>query len=161
MVDVVLIAVILVVLLVTYFLKSNAVLAFLALCAGYTAVAFINTLSIADRFSLSVGSNALGGLITIVLPVLTLLICRGPSSRKITSPKVFLNLLMALGLGASAILIITPSLFSITGKTWDDSKVWSGLSSARAWVVGTSTLLALILLYLGHRKSRSSDKHGK
>jgi|SRR5581483_4007575 len=161
MTDAILIALILLPLLLTYFLKSSASLGFLALCSGYVLQSFAGS-DIKNLFSkanVSVSGNVINALLIAVPPLVTLLLCRGPSSRGLASPKVLLNSLIALGVGATGVLMAAPLIGSISGKYLTDSSLWSPLEKAQTEIVGITAGLALIMIWLGHRKTH--DKHHK
>jgi len=159
--DAILIIIILLPLLLAYFLKSNAALGFLALCTGYAVQSFgaadiKNLLNITS--STFISSDTVS-LLLITLPAfITMILCRGPASRKFTSPKVFLNLLVALAVGGSFAIMATPFFAYIGSVNLNDSNVWSILDRSQSEIVSIGALLALIYIWMGHRKNPHADK---
>ena len=156
-------AIILLPLLVTFLLKSNAALAFLALCAGFTLQFFVvvDTKSALSKAGLSISGNVLSILLIIVPAALTLLLCRGPSSRSIKSLKALLNFLAALALGAAAALMVAAYIGKFQGTTLTESKIWHYLLMAQTEIIAAGVVLSLLLIWLGNRKSHTKDHHKK
>jgi len=162
--EAILAAVILLPLLLAYFLKSNAALGFLALCAGYSVLSFAghdikNLLNTTN--SSFVTSDTISLLLILVPTFVTFIICRGPSSRRFSNPKVFLNLLTALAAGAAFVIMAEPYFQHVGSVNLSDSAVWSFLETAKSEIIGIGALLALILIWLGNRKSHAKSKHHK
>lgn len=160
--EAILAAIILLPLLLAYFLKSNAALGFFALCAGYTVQSFagsdISKLLKTTKSSFVTSDTV--SLLLIILPTfITFLICRGPSSRRFTSPMVFLNLLTAIATGAAFAIMAEPYFQYVGSVNLTNSQIWSFLNRFQPEIVGIGALLALFLIWLGNRKSHSGKHH--
>ena len=150
-------------LLVTFLIKSNAALAFLALCSGFVLQFFVvvDSKSLLSKAGVSLSGNVITILLIAIPAAITLFICRGPSSRSIKHPKVLLNLLVALALGAALTLMTVPYIGEINGTKITDSKLWEPLQKAQTEIIAVGVLLSLLLIWLSNRKSHGKDKHHK
>lgn len=146
-----------------YFLKSNAALGFLSLCGGYSLQAFASTdiSSLLNKVRVDVSVDTVSVLLLAVPPVLTLVLCRGPSSRKITKPKVALNLLAALALGATFALMAVPLFGNIGGTNLTDAGLWTAVEKAQTEIIAIGVVLSLVIIWLSHRKPHATNKSHK
>lgn len=159
--EAVLVGLILLPLVVTYILKSNAVLAFLALCGGYTLQSFAGTdiKNLLNTTNSSFITSDSVSLLLILLPAfITLIVCRGPSSRKLDHPKVVINLLASIALGSAFLLTTVPYFAYIGSVNLTNSQAWDFLNKAQSEIIGIGVLLSLIFIWLNHRKPHSK-KH--
>lgn len=155
MADIVLAVLILAPIVLTYILKSNAALGFLALCAGFVlSTSVIGDLKhLLSETNLSVTSDTLAaGIITLPF-LITLLLCRHKGGK---GPLLYAQLLAALAGGALLALSIGPLLASTQFNVLDSS-FWTQLQKTQAAVIGAGGLLSLILVWLGG--SKHAKKH--
>lgn len=130
----------------TYFLKSNAGLGFLALCAGFVlGTSIIGDLErLLSQKDLTLTGNTIG-LILILVPFLgTLLFGRRTHSKGFMfvlqcAAAVCAGGLLALSLGP---LLTTSAEFDIT-----NSSLWDDLLNIQAGVIGVGALLSLLLVW--------------
>ncbi|HLG90709.1 MAG TPA: hypothetical protein VI336_00890 [Candidatus Saccharimonadales bacterium] len=154
MTDAFIIALILSPAVLTFLLKSNAALSFLALCAGFVlSTSVIGDLrQLLSEMNLSVTNSTLAiTLITLPL-VFTLLLTRKTNTRGF---KLWIQLLAALLAGGLLALSVAP----VINATWLDlsgSNVWQNLIKAQSGVIGAGAFLNLLLVWLG-----GSKLHGK
>jgi hypothetical protein len=145
----------------TYLLKSNAALSFLALCGGFSAI----TLSGSDIQHLfgktkitSLTSNDIDLILLLAPLILTLLL----TFRAVASSKLRIaHLLPALCAGALLAIVAGPMLSDITNSDISKLTVWKDLQNAESWIVGAGLLSSLLLIWSGgfiHAKSRGK-KH--
>ena len=141
-------------LVITYFLKSNAALSFLALSVGFVlSTSVIGDLKhLLSETSLSVTNDTLGLIILLLPLIITLLLTRHGSGHR--SPTFIFQLLASLAAGGllalSAGPLLTSSSFNPT-----DSSLWQKLSDAQAAIIGVGALISLVLVWMGsahHKK---------
>lgn len=144
-----------------YLLKSNAAMAFLALCGGFSVI----TLSGSDIEHLfgktkitSLTSNDIDLILLLAPLLLTLLF----TFRAVPSVRArIIHLLPALGAGALLAIVAGPMLSSITSSDVSRLTAWKDLQDAQSWIVGAGLLISLLLIWTGgftHAKSHSK-KH--
>ena len=141
--------------LITYLLKSNAALAYLALCVGFVlSTSVIGDLKhLLSETNLSVTSDTLA-IVLISLPfVLTLLLTRKAHTKGLM---LWLNVLIALLGGALLALSIAPLVNSQTSFNVLHSNFWDQLSKYQAALIGAGAFLSLFTVWLGghHHKSK-------
>lgn len=145
-------------LVITYFLKSNAALSFLVLCASYVLnVSVIGDLKhLLSETNLSLTNETIG-LTLIFLPlVITLLLSRRSTSHDLM---LFWQLIAALALGGLLALSVGPLLASSGQFDVTSSKFWNGLNSVQAWIIGGGALLSLVLTWFGGIKHAKKHSH--
>lgn len=161
MADVLLAVLIFTPVVLAYMLKSDAAVAFLALCGGFAAI----TLSGSDIEHLfgktkitSLTSNDVD-LILLVLPLLftLLLTFRTVSSRR----HRLLHIIPALCAGALLAIVAGPMFSQALSTNFSNSQAWKNLQKIQSYVVGGGLLVSLLLVWFGgfaHSKSHSK-KH--
>ncbi|MBX4188501.1 hypothetical protein KW792_00165 [Candidatus Saccharibacteria bacterium] len=162
MTDALLATLILVPLVLTFFLKSNAALGFLALCGGFAAI----TLSGSDIEHLvgqtkitSLTSNDVDLLLLAVPLLLTLFFTFGSSGGK---NQRWLQLLPALCAGGLLAVVAVPMISDLLNTNYNDSQVWKQLQNAQSYVVGVGLLSSLLLVWSnGLRHAKSHRKKHK
>lgn len=155
MADVALAALVLGPAVITYFLKSNAALGFMALCVGFVlSTSVIGDLEhLLSETNLSLTEDTLA-LILVLVPYLgTLLLSRKAAGRGM---HFYLQLLVALAGGGLLALTIGPLLSSSQVNIFD-SKFWEQLQNIQAGIIGAGALLSLVLIWFGGIKH--SKKH--
>lgn len=134
-------------LVITYFLKSNAALGFLALCVGFvSSTSVIGDLKhLLSETNLSVANDTIG-LILLLLPlVLTLLLSKGFIAHR--GPGFILQLAAALCTGGLLALSAGPLLSSSSQFDATSSSLWKNLTSAQAVIIGAGGLLSLLIVW--------------
>jgi hypothetical protein len=161
MADAILAAFVLGPLLLTFLLKSNAALSFLALCAGFVVISFAGSdlQNLTGQLNFSIDSS-LVNLFLLILPfVLTLLITRKSFSKK---GGLVLHGLIALCAGALLALIGIPLLSESVRANFANSDFWTNLQKIQASVVGAGVFLSLVVLWAKNlKKSSVKDKKHK
>jgi hypothetical protein len=144
----------------TYLLKSNAAISFLALCGGFSVI----TLSGSDIQHLfgktkitSLTSNDVGLILLIAPLLLTLLL----TFRAVVSPKLRLaHLLPALCAGAFLATIAGPMLNDVINSDISNLTLWQDLQNAQSWIIGAGLLSSLLLVWSGgFTHAKSHKKH--
>lgn len=148
MTDVILGALILAPVAITYILKSNAAMGFLALCTSFV----LSTSAVGDlkqllnQMDLSVTETTLA-LIVLGLPLLlTLLLVRSSNSRGVY---FILQLLAGLASGGLLALSVGPLLGITPEFDLGTSQIWDRLQNLQAVVIGAGALLSFMLIWLG------------
>jgi hypothetical protein len=143
----------------TYFLKSDAALAFLALCGGFAAT----TLSGSDIEHL-VGQTKVTSLtsnnIELTLLVLPLLLTLLFTIRSVSGKgRRYLSLIPALCAGGLLAIVAAPMFSDVLNASVTDSQFWSKLKDAQSYIVGIGLLSSLVLLW--SRGFAPGRAHGK
>jgi hypothetical protein len=145
----------------TYLLKSNAALSFLALCGGFSVI----TLSSSDIEHLfgktritSLTSNDIALILLLAPLILTLLL----TFRAVVSSKLrFAHLIPALCAGALLAVVAGPMLSDVVNSDVSKLAVWKDLQNAQSWIVSAGLLSSLLLIWAGgftHAKSHKKNK---
>jgi hypothetical protein len=159
MADVLLIILILLPAVLAFLLKSDAALAFLALCGGFAAT----TLSGSDIQHLvghtkvtSLTSNNVELTLLAVPLLFTLLFSFKTVSGK--SRRYFM-LKPALCAGGLMAIVAGPMFSDVLNSSVTDSQFWAKLKDAQSFVVGIGLLASLVLVWSG--SLAHSRSHGK
>jgi hypothetical protein len=162
MADVILAALVLGPLLITFFLKSNAAFAFLSLCAGFAVISFASTdlKDLTGHLNFSIDSSVLN-LVLVGLPlILTLLLVRHAFTGKFG---LVLHCLIALAAGVLLAVISVPLLSDSVRANFADSKLWENLQNIQAGVIGAGVFLSLCVVWVNgikhHKTSKGKKKH--
>lgn len=142
-------------LVITYFLKSNAALSFVALCVGFVlSTSVIGNLSrLLSEKNLSVTNDTLGLIILGVPLLLTLALTRrAVIHRNLT---FILQLLTALAAGGLLALSAGPLLSSSSQFNVTTGHYWNDLVKIQSEVIGAGATLSLLLIWY------SSFRHHK
>jgi hypothetical protein len=146
----------------TFFLKSNAALGFLALCGGFAAT----TLSGSDIDHL-VGQTRITSLtsnnIDLALLIAPLLLTLLFTYRSITSKSSrYFSLVPALCAGGLLAAVAAPMFNDALQANVTDSAIWKHVKDIQSYIVGAGLLSSLLLGWSGgfhHAKPRG--KHHK
>lgn len=148
-------------LLLTFLLKSNAALSFLALCAGFVVISFAGSdlQNLTGQLNFSINSSTLN-LVLLILPlVLTLLLTRKSFSK---AGGLLLHGLVALCAGALLALVGVPLLSDSVRANFADSNLWTNLQKIQSSVIGAGVFLSLVILWAQNlKKASSKDKKHK
>ncbi len=133
--------------LLTYFLKSNAALSYLALCAGFVLLSLTtNDLQkLLDHSNLVRVSTDLLGLILLISPPLLTLLFTHKSIKG--QSNILIQLVPALFMGALLALIAVPLLNESVRSNFTGSSLWSELQKIQPWVIGIGTVISLALVW--------------
>ncbi|MBX4201483.1 hypothetical protein KW803_01115 [Candidatus Saccharibacteria bacterium] len=145
---------------VTFFLKSNAAVAFLALCGGFTAI----TLSGSDIEQLvgqtkitSLTSNNVDLALLIVPLLLTLIFTYKSASSKNVR---WFSLIPAICAGGLLAIVAAPMASDVLNLNVTESELWKKLKDIQPYVVGIGLLASLLLVWTGgFGHGRHSKKH--
>jgi hypothetical protein len=156
--DVLLAVLILLPAVLTYFLKSNAALSFLALCGGFAVI----TLSGSDIQHL-IGQTKITSLtsnnIDLALLIVPLLFSLFFTFRSVSSKNGRLfSIVPALCAGGLLAIVAAPMLSSGLQADVTDSKFWHDLQNIQSYVVGVGLLASLLLLWSGGAKHAKKHK---
>jgi hypothetical protein len=141
---------------ITYFLKSNAALSFLALCAGFVlSTSVIGDLKhLLSETNLSVTNDTLAALLIALPFLLTLILTRHGHAK---GPLLIAQLAAAVAGGGLLALSIGPLLTASSPFNVTSASLWSDLSKIQASVIGVGGLISLLLVWTAH--SHRSKKH--
>ena len=144
----------------TFFLKSNAALAFLTLCTGFVlSTSVIGDLKhLLSQINLSTTDSTLALIILLVPPLLTLLLVRKSSPHKFF---YWLQLLAALGVGGLLALAVSPVITETSNINITSSKFFDDLQKAQSGIIGIGALISLFVIWLTHLKHPKEKKHKK
>lgn len=156
---VVLITIIVLPAIILTLLKTNAVVTFLSLCAGYVLLTFIanDAILVASLVFPRAGPVVLSAVQigVLMLPViLSALVLRG----SVVGSKLVVNIIPALALGLVAALLVVPLLPNGVGSNITKTSVWAGLDKGKSLIAGVGILLSLITLWTGHKRSHRHAK---
>jgi hypothetical protein len=162
MADVLLAILILLPAALTFFLKSNAALGFLALCGGFAVI----TLSGSDIQHL-IGQTKITSLtsnnIDLALLVVPLLFTLLFTYRSVASKSGrYFSIIPALCAGGLLAIVPAPMFSSALQMNVTDSKFWADLKDLQSYVVVIGLITSLLLIWVGgSRHSRSHSKKHK
>jgi hypothetical protein len=145
----------------TFLLRSNAAIAFLALCGGFTVI----TLSGGDIQQL-VGKTKITSLtsndVDLILLLAPLLLTFLFTFKAVTTKKLrFAQILPALCAGAMLAIVAGPMLSDLVNSEISKLATWKNLQNAESWIVGAGLLISLLLVWSGgfvHAKSHKKHK---
>ena len=143
----------------TFLLKSNAAAAFLALCGGFT----LFTLSGSDieqlvgktRITSLTSNNVDLALLAVPLLVTLILTYKSVSSKR----RRWLQLLPALCAGGLLAIVAGPMLNSALSTDFTKSQSWNDLQDAQTYIVAAGLISSLLLLWSGGHAHSRSKKH--
>jgi hypothetical protein len=147
---------------ISYFLKSNAAVSFLALCGGFA----VSTLSSSDIQHLfgktkitSLTSDDVSLLLLAVPLILSLLFTfKAVSSRSMRLAHV----IPAICAGGLLAAVSAPVFSQAMNINLAHSALWKDLQSAQSYIVALGLLVSLLLVWAsGFSHGRSHGKHGK
>ena len=163
---IVLAAAVVAVVVVIMLLRINATLVFLSLCLGDVLMQFMSAdaNSFLDLFNTRAGQsvsadNATIKVVLLLLPVVLTAVFMIKTVRG--HGKLLLNLLPAAGVGLLGALLIVPLLPGGVRGTITGSPIWDQLQRGQSLVVGTTTLVCLLVLWMQRPKTGHDGKHGK
>jgi hypothetical protein len=159
MTDALLVILVLLPAVLAFLLKSNAALAFLALCGGFAAI----TLSGSDIQHL-IGQTKITSLtsnnVDLALLLAPLLFTLLFTYRSVTSKNGrYFSVVPALCAGGLLAVVAAPMFSDALQTNITDSKFWHDLQNAQSYIVATGLLVSLLLIWAGGFKHGHSKKH--
>lgn len=161
-------AIIVLPILLIMILRINAVLVFLSLCLGDVLVQFVapDAKSFVQLFAgqNSQLTNLVSDNIKVVLLLLPVVLTAVFMIRSIKGhAKLLLNLLPAVGVSLLAALLVVPLLSSSMRHGIVDSNYWTQVQRAQDLIVGSSSVICLLVLWLQRPKKHGDgeSKHSK
>jgi MFS family permease len=155
----ILVALLIVPLILTFLLRANAALAFLALCTGFTAATYASGSTqhwlahLASSGQL-LSTNAIN-LIMITAPLLiTLLLTR----KHVPKKRFYLQAVPALAGGGLLALSTAPLLTDWLNTNFSSVSLWNQLQKQEAIIVGVGALASLLIIWLTTSKPQTK-KH--
>jgi len=156
MTEVLLVVLVLLPAALTFLLKSNSALGFLALCGGFAAI----TLSGSDIEHFlgqtkitSLTSNSVDLALLIIPLLLTLLF----TYKSVTSKnRRYFSMLPALCAGGLLAVVAAPMLSDALQTNLSSSNFWHDLQDIQSYIVSAGLLTSLLLIWSG-----GMSKHGK
>ncbi len=144
-------------LVITYLLKSNAALGFLALCVGVVLSDFMagDAQSFLQHFNYWLDISRIGIILLVAPPLITLILARHNLGK---FPRSLGQLVVALCLGGVLAIEAMPMLNTIN-YNYASTQTWSDLAKAQSYLVGIGSVGSLLLVWLGNL--RPHRKHGR
>ncbi len=140
-------------------LRVNAAIVFLTLCAGMVLLHFVgdNAILAADAMVPGADPATAAQLALLLGPALaTVILLR----RTMSSGKLLLNILPAIGMGASAILLVAPYLPQGMAQALAEGTTWQSYKSYQELIIGITCLVSLGTLW-GMSRKKGEAKGGK
>lgn len=143
----------------TYFLKSNAAVSFLALCGGFT----LFTLSGSDIEQL-VGKTKITSLtsnnVDLALLALPLLLTLVLTYKSVTSKnRRYFQLAPALCAGALLAIVAAPMLSDLLSTNFSQAPLWKTLHNGQTVITAAGLTASLLLIWTAGRSHGHSKKH--
>jgi hypothetical protein len=143
-------------------LRINAAIVFLSLCLGSVLVQFVgkDTSSFLNLFSTSTLVMHFGAsLLLLLLPVVfTMIIMIGTVRGKF---RIFMNVLPAIAVGVVGLLLAESYFTSGLQGAVSTTTAWTELQKVQTLVVGVSTIVSLLFLWVQRPKKSGKDEGGK
>jgi hypothetical protein len=143
----------------TFLLKSNAAVAFLALCGGFAAI----TLSGSDIEHLigqtkitSLTSNNVDLALLVIPLLLTLLLSYKSAGSKTIH---YFSIVPALCAGGLLAIVAAPMFSDTLNLNVTDSQFWKNLKDIQSYVVGAGLITSLFLVWTVGLKHAHPKKH--
>jgi hypothetical protein len=146
-------------------LRVNAALVFLSLCLGSVLVqftandanSFLTTFSGSHTVTSVTTTNSNVKIFLLLIPVVltTIFMIKTVKSKS----QLLLNVLPAAGVGLLGALLVVPLLPPGTASTIIDSSLWEQVQRAQGLIVGASTVVCLVVLWL--QRPKTGGKHRK
>jgi len=146
---------------ISYFLKSNAAVSFLALCGGF-AVSTISGSDIQHLFGKTQINSLTPDDISLLLLALPLILTLLLTFRSITSRGLRLaHTIPAVCAGGLLAAVSAPIFSNALNINLVHSPLWKDLQLAQSYVVGTGLIASLLLVWASGLGYARSHKHGK
>lgn len=142
------------------FIRTNAAVSFLAICAGSVLVSSSGENAGLIASSLTSGAGMASDVTKIVLLLLPMIVCSFLLKGQIAKNLFFINLLPAICAGLLTVLFCVPLLPDSVAKTVVDAENWKMLVQYQEFVIGAGLLLSVFLISITS-KNRNHEKHKK
>lgn len=140
-------------------IRTNAAIAFFAICAGSVLVSSSGDNLGLIASSLTSGMDSASNIAKIVLLLLPMLISSVLLRGQISKGMFILNLLPALCAGLLVVLFVTPLLPNGIESQVTSMETWSLLSQYKELVIGVGMFLSIVLISATTKKHK--EKHKK
>jgi len=146
---------------ISYFLKSNAAVSFLALCGGF-AVSTLSGSDIQHLFGQTKITSLTSDDISLLLLALPLIFSLLFTFRAISSRGIRLaHAVPAICAGGLLAAVSAPTFSNALNINLAHSPLWKDLQSAQSYIVGAGLLVSLLLVWSSGFGHARSHKHGK
>ena len=158
MTDIILGAIIILPVAISFLLKSNGAIGFLTVCAGFV----LSTSAVGDlkqllnQMDLTVTETTLALVLVSAPMLLTLLLVRSPARH---GPMFIMQLLAALAAGGLLALTIGPLLGESDEFNLNNSQIWKTLQDIQAPFIGAGALISFMLIWAGGFQHHRKKKH--
>ncbi|MGA3150485.1 MAG: hypothetical protein ABSD10_02660 [Candidatus Saccharimonadales bacterium] len=148
MAELVLIALLAAPLVLTFLLRADAALGFLALCTGFTAATYASG-STQHWLSHLVSSGQLlsGNAINLIMIAVPLAITLLLTRKHATHSRFYLQIVPALASGGLLALTVGPLLSNWANINFSNLSIWNQLEKQEAIIIGIGTLVSLLLVW--------------
>lgn len=143
------------------FLRTNAAVCFLALCAGSVLVEFSGTNVALIASSLSSGASFAPHAAEIALLLVPMLVCAIFLRGQLPKPMVILGFFPALATSLLALLLIVPLLPDDVASKVVSTETWSVITQYQELTVGVGVTMSVVLLAMMAKRSHDKHKRGK
>jgi hypothetical protein len=146
-------------LLLILFLRSNAAVVFFSLCAGFVLVTFVGG-DASDAIGKSVSGANSGSFARIALLLLPAVLSLWFLRKSVSPTKLLINTIAAVGASLAVVLLLVPLLPGGVRFNIEQSQIWQQTDSYQGAVLGATTAIAIISLWLTNRH-KDDGKHKK
>jgi hypothetical protein len=146
----------------TYILKSNAALGFLALCGGF-AVITLSGSDIEHLFGKTRITSLTSNDVDLILLGVPLFLTLFFTFRAVTAKNLrYLQILPALCAGGLLAVIAAPMFSDSLNVNFGRAPFWKDLQGIQSYIVGAGLLISLLLIWSsGFTHAKSHKKHHK
>ena len=146
----------------TFLLRSNGAMAFLALCGGFTVITMSGS-DIEHLFGKTKITSLTSNDVDLILLLAPLLLTLLFTFRSATAQKLrFAQLLPALCAGGLLAIVAGPMLNDVVNSDITKLATWKDLQKAESWIVGAGLLISLFLIWTsGFMHAKSHRKKHK
>jgi len=150
-------------LLLSFVLRVNAGVLFLALCTGSVLVDFVSNdaIQIANSFFSHNNGTVINSVIQLALLLLPAVLTIVFMRRSMTGAKTLINILPAVASGLLTALLAVPLLSAGTQHNIMASQAWSILEQFQSLIIGAGAFVSLLVLWSSKPKHDKKDKKHK
>jgi hypothetical protein len=158
--DIWLLAILIIPILAVILLRVNAVFVYFGLCLGYVLSQFDGGNKYVTKLAKTREVVKLGGtndirLILLILPAVVILLFMIKTAH---GGKFGPNLLPAIATGILAVLLVVPELPIRTAVNVMNSSMWQDITKYQGALIGTTSLIVLVLFLMQRSKFSHSSK---
>jgi hypothetical protein len=130
-----------------YFLKSNAAIAFLALCGGFTAITLSGS-DIQHLFGKTKITSITSNDVDLILLILPLLLTLFFSINSVAGKSVrLLNIIPALCGGALLAVVAAPMFDQALNVSFSSVSAWKTMQDVQSYIIAVGLLVSLLLVW--------------